>query len=351
MKNYVKYGSNMILTPIFTPALDTEVGAERPTVQLIDVTPCENGYSFGFEKLDRFMDLAEKNGIFHFEIAHLFTQWGAKFTPKIVTTDGEKIFGWHVSAIDPRYIAFINDLLSKLKAHLKENSRFERCYFHISDEPSDEHLTSYTAAKNVVRDVLSDCKCMDALSEYKYYQSGLVQIPIPSNDAIDEFIKNDVSPLWTYYCCAQASNNVSNSFIAMPSARSRILGLQLYRYNISGFLHWGYNFWYSQFSKRPIDPYFTTDADETFESGDPFLVYPGEDGTANPSLRELVFAEAITDLCALRLLESLMGRDETISWIESLAGQKITFSQYPHGSEFILNTRNQVNKKIKSYIK
>jgi hypothetical protein len=37
MKNAADHGINMILTPVFTPPLDTAVGGERPTVQLVDV--------------------------------------------------------------------------------------------------------------------------------------------------------------------------------------------------------------------------------------------------------------------------------------------------------------------------
>ena len=32
-----EHGMNMVLTPLFTPPLDTKVGAERPTVQLVGV--------------------------------------------------------------------------------------------------------------------------------------------------------------------------------------------------------------------------------------------------------------------------------------------------------------------------
>lgn len=38
----VKFGINMILTPIFTPPIDMVVGGERPTVQLVDVEKMEN---------------------------------------------------------------------------------------------------------------------------------------------------------------------------------------------------------------------------------------------------------------------------------------------------------------------
>ncbi|UJF15626.1 hypothetical protein LZ578_11830 [Jeotgalibaca sp. MA1X17-3] len=33
----VEHGVNMILTPIVTPPLDTEIGGERPTVQLVGI--------------------------------------------------------------------------------------------------------------------------------------------------------------------------------------------------------------------------------------------------------------------------------------------------------------------------
>ena len=75
-----------------------------------------------------------------------------------------------------------------------------------------------------------------------------------------------------YYCCGQYKK-VANRFFSMPSARNRILGVQLYKYNIKGFLQWGYNFWYSQFSLSEIDPYLTTDSGGAFPSGDPFTKY------------------------------------------------------------------------------
>ena len=350
MTNYREYGMNMILTPIFTPALDTEIGGERPTVQLVSIEKSGSAYLFDFTKLDRFMSLAESHHIDYFEMAHLFTQWGAKATPKIVLTNGERIFGWDVPATNKEYVYFINLFITELKAHLGKNGRLERCWFHISDEPSDEHIESYKEAVNVVSKVLEGCNMMDALSEYKFYKQGLVKTPIPCNDHIDEFIENGVEPLWTYYCCAQGKKNVSNRFIAMPSCRNRILGLQLYKYNIVGFLHWGYNFWFSHLSKGLIDPYFITDADEAFPAGDPFLVYPRADKTPAPSIRQIVFHEALQDLRALRALEKYMSQEEIVAALEGISGQ-ITFSDYPHGSEFMLKTRSLINQLITDNVK
>lgn len=90
LRVYVKFGHNMILTPVFTPPLDTLVGGERPTNQLVDVIVNKGIYSFNFDKLKKWIDLCEKCGIKYFEISHLFTQWGAYHAPKIMATvDGE----------------------------------------------------------------------------------------------------------------------------------------------------------------------------------------------------------------------------------------------------------------------
>ena len=57
------HGLNMILTPVITPALDTRVGFERPTVQLAEIV-YENGkYTFDFTRFSRWLDLCRKNGI------------------------------------------------------------------------------------------------------------------------------------------------------------------------------------------------------------------------------------------------------------------------------------------------
>ena len=79
IENFMKYavenGINIILTPLFTPPLDTEVGGERPTVQLVDVKrPALGVYEFSFDKLKRWIDMAERCGVKYFEMSHLFTQ-------------------------------------------------------------------------------------------------------------------------------------------------------------------------------------------------------------------------------------------------------------------------------------
>ena len=75
---------NMLYVPLFTPPLDTEVGGERTTVQLVGATRQNGKYSFDFSELKRFMDFAAAHKIKYYEMSHLTTQWGAKACPKIM---------------------------------------------------------------------------------------------------------------------------------------------------------------------------------------------------------------------------------------------------------------------------
>ena len=133
--------------------------------------------------------------------------------------------------------------------------------------------------------------------------------------------------------------------MAMPSYRNRIIGIQLYKYNIKGFLQWGFNFYYSQYSLYPINPYVTTSADKAFPSGDSFSVYPGKNGPL-PSLRGIVFKEALQDMQMLEMLEKIIGKEKTLTLIEECAGMDVTFDNYPRNADFIINLREKVREKI-----
>lgn len=353
IRGYVKRGCNMILVPLFTPPLDTGIGLERTTVQLVDVKVCGNEvsdsieYEFDFQKLKRFVDMCQHCGIEYFEMCHLFSQWGAKYAPKImadVNGKQEKIFGWHTLAVGA-YTDFLHAFLPKLTEKLQEWGIADKCYFHVSDEPVEENMDTYMAARNSLGDLLKGFKTLDAVSHYEFFEKGLVDVPVPGSDSVHEFLEHDLPERWTYYCVSQF-REVSNRFIAMPSARNRILGVQLYKYDMTGFLHWGYNFYNSQFSIRHINPYQSTDADGMFAAGDPFLVYPGEGGMPEESLRIMVLNEAMNDLRALQLLESLSSRKFVMELIEGDLSEPITFKSYPKSDMYLTSLRNRVNMEI-----
>ena len=221
----------------------------------------------------------------------------------------------------------------------------KKCWFHVSDEPSAEHLDSYLAAKALIAKHLQGYPIMDALSNIEFYKSGAVERPVPASNHIEPFLEANVPGLWTYYCVGQ-HRDVSNMFMSMPSARNRILGVQLYKFRIAGFLQWGYNFYNAQYSDYPINPYAVTDGDGFSPAGDCFQVYPGEGGVPEESIRMMVTAHALQDLRAMQWLETLVGRERVLELIDGELSEPVTFKRYPRSAEYLLNLRRRVNEEI-----
>ncbi len=355
LENYircaVKNGVNAVLTPVFTPPLDTAQGGERPTVQLVDVYRDTNGWRFSFERLHRYISLCRRCGAEYFEISHLFTQWGASHAPKIVgVVNGkkEKLFGWETDSLSDEYISFLRAFLTAFLAEMKASGLDRACLFHLSDEPGMAHLERYRAVKSRIADLLEGYPVIDAVSDFDFYRTGAVGTPIPASDHIEPFLAAGIEGLWTYYCCAQG-REVSNRFIAMPSSRTRIIGAQLWKYRIAGFLHWGYNFWYTRFSRREIHPYVILDGGCFTPAGDCFSVYPGPDGVPYQSLHMKAFTEALSDLRAMTLAEALCGRNAVLEAVE--AAGEVTFSRYPRERDAAASLRERVNVLIENAVK
>jgi hypothetical protein len=349
LRKAVQRGINMVLTPIHTPPLDTDVGAERQTVQLTKIIRRDpNRYEFDFSLLDRWIHLCLGLGIKYFEMAHLYTQWGASAAPKIValTPDGERrIFGWDTPACGEEYQKFLGQYLHALTKHLHALGVSERCYFHISDEPVRDNRDAYLAAKRQVAQYLSGFPLIDALSDASLWDDRTVDSPVAATDAIGPFLDRQVPGLWAYYCCGQ-NLDVSNSFIAMPGERTRILGAQLYKFRISGFLQWGYNFYFGRNSRYLVNPFRTSDGDGCWPAGDPFLVYPSADGRAMDSLRGYLTQKAFDDVRSLRLLESLTGREGVLSLLDRTLGEDLSFAAYPRGEKAFLGFRARLEYEI-----
>lgn len=220
------------------------MGKEQP-LSLWGVTKKNEEYFFDYTKFHRWITLCKEIGFDYFEMSHLFSQWGAKFPPKIVA-----------------------------EQRLKESGK--------------------------------------------------------------RFLDAGMEDGWTYYCVGQGYK-VSNRFIAMPGWRTRILGVQLYKYRMEGFLHWGFNFYNTQYSLHPVDPYRENDADDAFPAGDAFIVYPGENGEVVESMRLPLIEDAMLDVRLLEYLEELTDRETVMKPVEQNESFEIRFDEYPRGAEYLLN--------------
>ena len=327
-----RYGINAALTPVFTPPLDTAVGEERPTVQLVGIKADGDSYTFDFSKLERWCGICKKHGVQYLEIAHFFSQWGARAIPKIVATENgveKKIFGWHVPSDSPKYRKFLEQFIPALRREC-EKFGYDKAHtiFHVSDEPHGDQITVYKKAKSQIADLVEGSLIIDALSDISFYREGVIDHPVPANDAIAPFLEANIPGLWVYHCVGQ-SYLVPNRFIALPSPRLRAMGVLMYYHKIAGFLQWGYNYYYSALSKALINPFLKTGGHRDWPAGDPFLVYPGDDRKPLSSIRGEVHRECFEDMRILALVEAVAGREAAMKIIREDFPGEMTFTNYP----------------------
>ncbi|MBE7046034.1 MAG: DUF4091 domain-containing protein [Ruminococcaceae bacterium] len=315
----VKNGQNTILTPAFTPALDTEIGCERKTAQLVAIEKTGDKYTFDFSKLKEFTDFCQSIGMKYFEHTHFFTQWGAKAAPKIVVKENgknKKLFGWHTDATGKEYHSFLKAYIKELKRFMKQNQLTDKFVFHVSDEPSIRNKDTYVSASKLIHNELKGFIICDALHDVRFYDEGIVSTPVPCTIKAYDFI-GKAENMWMYYTGGETVEYLTNRGIGTPAERQRILGIQLYYYDIKGFLHWGYNAHHNVLCKKIINPYISPDMGKEFMSGTSYLVYPSSSG-ANPSVRLFNHRDAFLDLALLEKAETIIGRAAVIKIIDEI---------------------------------
>ena len=336
-RTYAKRGRNMIYTPLLTPALNVLPPFERTPSQLVD----------------RWIDMCDRIGIEYFEISHFFDQHKAKHSAKVYATVGgeeKQIFSWGTLSDDSEYVRFLREMIGAFVEHMRSRGDDKRCYYHISDEPSLEYLDHYTKIKNSIADVIDGYPIMDALSDFDFYKTGAVSTPVPTTTSAMAFVEAGVPNLWTYYACSELVG-YSNCYVAMPSWRTRSLGMQLYKYNITGFLHWGYNYYNNRASGDAINPYLDLGGEDWVPAGDTFTVYPNNDGTPLESIRSITMDEVMQDIRAMRLAEEYTSHGAVVKAMENALGREITFDRCAESAEEMLRVREAVNEIIAKHLK
>lgn len=333
MRNLVSHGQNVIYVPVFTPPLD---GVKRPT-QLLGVRRTgQNKYEFDWTHVSRWIKTAQQCGLEKFEWCHLFTQWGAKNAIRLYEKKrGEDVLLWDpdTSATGKTYRAFLAQYLPQLHQFLIREKILHQSLFHLSDEPhGNEHLENYRKARALLKELAPWMKVMDALSDIRFAQQKLVDMPIPSIRVAKQFWEKQI-PCWHYFCCSPRGRYL-NRLLETPLAKIRMAGWLFYRFQPQGFLHWGYNYWYKSQTRQLINPFFESDglASPGWAHGDPFMVYPGPDGPID-SIRWEIFAESLQDY---QLLQTLQVPPE------ALAKDLMDYNEFPKSVAWLRRQRRRL---------
>ena len=309
LENYfrdtIQKGINTSFVPLFSHPKQKKDSITPKVTQIIKIERENGKYKFDFSLMDKFIKLAQKYGFEYFEFSHIASQKEVSHCPKIVgIVDGKEqtLFDSDTDCLSHEYIEFLTLLFEQLRKRLIEKGIYEKCLFHISDEPQLCFKERYMFLVKKMREILPNATFIDALHPLEFSEGGLIT-PVASTQKADGFIKNNVEH-WVYYCCEEMFNNLSNRFFNHPLLRTRIIGTQLYLNGAKGFLHWSLNSWYASNTLELIDPDYVANGNGGLPSGDCFLIYPGENAPIS-SVRMEAFSDAIRDYKTLKTLEKI----------------------------------------------
>ncbi|HWR13570.1 MAG TPA: DUF4091 domain-containing protein [Terriglobales bacterium] len=301
LRDMADHGSNMIMVPVFHTRREV---VPRPP-QLLRVTEITPGkYEFDFSEVHRFIEMAKRSGIEYFEFPHLWLYWGVRNPVHVYQFKGNQWTLLWPTESEPTtgvFRGFLEQYLPALRKFLdQEGLPPERTFFHVSDEPgSGEQFENYKRARALLKELAPWMKVMDALSDVEYGRQGVTDFPVPILSSAQKYIDAKI-PHWVYFCTGPRGNYL-NRLYDTPLPKIRMSGFVLYRLGARGFLHWGYNYWYKMETQQLINP-FEEGAGLDWPGipyGDPFVVYPGENGPVD-SIRWEVFAEGLQDYAILQ---------------------------------------------------
>ena len=186
-------------------------------------------------------------------------------------------------------------LLTATESHLREKGWLSKTLFHVKDEPSMHNSQSWREMSAYIHKYAPDLIRIDAIETTNLLND--IEVAVPKLDAFGtwyesyrEAQKKGVE-LWFYTEGIYQGSLFPNKTIDMPVMNSRILHWLNYRYDATGYLHWGWNQWTE-------DPF----KDVGMHIGDGWHVYPSKDGVLN-SLRWEQMRNGIQDYECFRMLE------------------------------------------------
>ncbi len=167
---------------------------------------------------------------------------------------------------------FYSQWFPAFRDHLKEKGWLDRFVQAVGDEPVAENADSYTTASNLLRQYAPELPVIEACLARNMV--GAIDIWVPT---LEHLHKNEKffderraagDRIW-FYTCVQPEGEYANRFIELPLLKTRIMHWINYRYDVEGYLHWGFNFW----RPRPWE----NAADGGLQGGDTHIVYPAKD--------------------------------------------------------------------------
>jgi hypothetical protein len=189
-------------------------------------------------------------------------------------------------------------LIPAFESHLRQKGWLDKTLFHIKDEPSMHNSMAWRDMSAYIHQYGPDLRRIDAIETTNLLND--IEVAVPKLDAWGTWYESyrkaqqNGTELWFYTVGIYQGSLFPNKTIDLPIINSRIMPWLNYRYDATGYLHWGWNQWEE-------NPY----QDVGMHIGDGWHVYPVREGVLN-SLRWEQMRNGIQDYECFLILENLV---------------------------------------------
>lgn len=234
----------------------------------------EGNWEFDFTVFDRWVEILERHGVAdRVEIAALGGHkdgWGSTEFVLHQHWVTDRATGERAQRPAEEVLPH---LLPALQEHLRERGWLHKTLIHIGDEPAIHNLESWRRKSDYVRSLAPEIARIEAIEAPDFGDSLEVWVPKLNHfhnwRASYERARERSAEFW-FYTCLHPMGRYPNRFIDYPLIKTRILHWLNWRFDLTGYLHWGLNFWND-------DPWTSTVRGH-LPAGDAWIVYPGPEG-------------------------------------------------------------------------
>ncbi len=245
-------------------------------------------------------------------------------------------------------------LLTATEDHLMQKGWMKKTLFHIKDEPSMHNSISWIEMSQYVHKYAPDLRRIDAIETTNLLND--IEVAVPKLDAFgtwyDSYRQAQLRgvEIWFYTVGIYQGSLFPNKTIDMPVMNSRIMHWLNYRFDATGYLHWGWNQWTE-------DPY----KDVGMHIGDGWHVYPVKDGVLN-SLRWEEMRNGIQDYECFKMLENkICGLKDSLgsraAWMDpkqrghEISGRVVmTIDQHTDDPSVLYSSKKQLLDELTGFV-
>lgn len=277
----------------------------------------ENGnWVFDFTNFNLMVELFIDEGVIgrleggHFG-SRLNGDWVGPFGLHVPVLDNDSIDKELLPLSNPKTKEFYNAFLPAFVENIRAKGWEKQYIQHIADEPIDENVESYIEISKFLKSLVPELKVIEACHTHQL--ENMVDVWVPQmnflKDGLDFYHnqQNKGAEAW-YYTCLAPKGEWANRFVELPLIKTRLLHWVNFKYNIPGYLHWGFNFWGSNSGiVTGEDPYddvsgMIVSSGNILPGGDCWIVYPGYK-CIYPSIRLEAMRDGIVDYELLLMYE------------------------------------------------